>query len=146
MRLFLLFLIPLVFAQAPVDVVVSYNNEANAIFSNNSSILEFSIPFGAGQKDIEISSNMTIAGPSLLLDNITYPVSNLNLILATNITQGHLWAKPADGYLDFICDANWYNSPSRNHDYNWRCDFDNDNCVEFENKTYITYNIIDQPG
>ncbi|MBN1169557.1 hypothetical protein JXA56_00895 [Candidatus Micrarchaeota archaeon] len=137
MRLLLLFLIPLAFAQAPFEEAVSYNNQANATFQANTT--EFTIM--VLQREIPILSNFTIAGPSLLLDNITYPVEGLTIIIAANISQGHLWAKPADGLGDFICDADWYNSPSRNHDYNWRCDLDNDYCVEFENQTYISYNM-----
>ena len=135
MRLFLLFLIPLAFAQAPVSDVVSYNNDFNATFPTNNTINDSLFIF---ERELIVSSNITIAGPNLLLDNITHPVADLSLILATNISQGHLWAKPADGLLDFVCDAEWFNSGAS---YAWRCDFDNDSCAEYENRTEIIYNM-----
>lgn len=143
----ILFLLPLVFAQAPVEDVMQNNDEAaplleghyNESFAQNGSAI-FSFE-NRTEYNFTASFSMEIAGMNLMLDNMTYPAEGLSVILARGAEIDHLVAKPADGYLDFICDLEWYESPSRNTDLNWRCDHDDDFCLEYENRTLIEYDM-----
>jgi hypothetical protein len=51
----------------------------------------------------------------------------------------HLTSLPAQGYPNFICDQAWFAQIS--DETAWRCDFDNDDCAEYENQSYVVYDL-----
>ena len=143
MRLILLLLLSTaVFAQPPIDDVIDHNANASLDdFYNSSIAINSSVLLNFGNislKNLSVSSSMEIAGMNLMLDNMTYPVDGLSLMVAWGSLMDHLVAKKAEGYPDFICDRLWYDAGAG---FAWRCDFDNDNCVEFENRTWIERNL-----
>ena len=147
MRLvFLLLFSSLVFGQyadPPISQVVDNNTLAaqalegyyNASTANNSSI---NLSFGNYNTSLNISASLDVVGPSILVDNMTYPLENLSLIVARGHEQEHLLAFPAEGYNDFFCDYDWFHGGAG---YAWRCDFDGDTCAEFENRTFVVYDV-----
>lgn len=146
MRLiFLLLLSSVVFGYAdpPISEVMGDNTAAaqglegyyNASTANNSAITLY---FGNYNTTLDLSASLDIVGPSLLVDNMAYPVDGLSLIVARGTEQDHLLALPADGFDDFFCDYDWFYGGAQ---YAWRCDFDGDTCAEFENRTFVEYNV-----
>jgi hypothetical protein len=143
MRIFLLFLLfSLAFAQPPIDNVMDNNedyapnleNVYNASFAQNGTM---TVTFdNSSSRDIALSASMQVAGMNLMIDNMTYPHENLSLILARGENASHLKSLPEDGYIDFICDKDWFYGSGQ---YPHRCDFDNDNCAEFENDSFVEY-------
>jgi hypothetical protein len=143
MRAFLLFLMfSIAFAQPPIDNVMDHNNDYAPNLENvyNASLARngtMSVVFGnISQRNISLSASIQVAGLNLMVDNMTYPHENLSLILARGVDGGHLISKHEDGYPDFVCDKEWFYGGAQ---YAQRCDFDNDNCAEFENDSFVTY-------
>ncbi len=139
--LFLLFL-SVAFAQPPIDNVMDNNldyapnleNVYNVSFAQNGTM---TVTFeNSSQRNISLSASVQVAGTNLMLDNLTYPHENLSLILARGENAGHLVSKHEEGYPDFVCDKEWFYGSGQ---YPHRCDFDNDNCAEFENDTFVNY-------
>ena len=132
------------FAQPPIAETMQNNTDTaggldglyNESLSNSTMLI---VTFdNSTEREIPVSASMEIAGMNLFLDNRTYPESGLSLILARGYEQGHLVSRPAEGYPDFDCDRDWYDGGS---EFAWRCDFDNDDCVEYENRSSVYYGI-----
>jgi hypothetical protein len=144
--LFLLLFSSLVFGQyadPPISDVMEENIFAaqaleghyNSSTAHNSTV---HVSLGGYSTDINVSASLDIVGPSILVDNMTSPLGGLSLIVARGYRQEHLQALPSEGYNDFFCDYDWFQGGAQ---YAWRCDFDHDNCVEFENRTFVVYDI-----
>jgi len=145
--LILLFVFPVLFCQyadPPLHNVTDYNLEAaesldglyNASIAQNSTLI---LQFGSYSQTVPVSASMEIAGPSLMMDNATHPTDDLALILARGTSQGHLTSLSTEGYPDFICDADWFQQMTS--EFSWRCDFDSDDCAEYEKAAYVVYDI-----
>ncbi len=147
MRLFFLLLLPsLVFgqyAEPPISDVVGNNTLLvpslegyyNASAANNSTV---QITFGDYSTDVPVSASLEIAGLSILVDNMTYPMEGLSLIVAWGYRQGHIVSLPVEGSEAFFCDYDWFQGGMQ---YAWMCDFDGDSCAEFENRTFVVYDV-----
>jgi hypothetical protein len=147
MRLIMLLLLTSVvfgqYTEPPLDDVAGNNTAAaaglegyyNASTAKNSTL---HISFGPRARDLELSASLDIAGLSVLVDNMTSPVEGLSLLVARGYIQDHIIAIPSDGYLDFICDREWFYSGAQ---YAPRCDLDDDSCAEFENRTFVFYDV-----
>lgn len=142
MRLiFLLFLVPLLYASPPINETMGDNDEMaealedyyNESIAENSSI---TLTFGEHSQELSLFVSVDIAGLNLMLDNMTHPAEGLMLITARGYEQEHLTSLPSDGYPNFPCDRSWFD---RGAEPAWRCDFDEDYCVEFENRTWMDY-------
>ncbi|MBD3210487.1 hypothetical protein GF318_03850 [Candidatus Micrarchaeota archaeon] len=141
-NLVFLLLVPLAFALPPVQDAMDENTDFsaelegyfNSSIANNSSIM---LSFGDNDRTLYLFASVGIAGMNLLLDNMTHPTPGLSVITARGYQQDHLVAIPSDGYPDFVCDRGWFESGAQ---YAWRCDFDGDNCVEYESNTWVFYN------
>ncbi len=142
--IFILVLFSFAFAQPPISETMQNNTFVaeglDGLYNESLSNSTFLIVVfeNSTEKEIPISASIEISGMNLVLDNRTYPEDGLSLILARGYEQGHLIAKPADGYPDFECDRDWYDGGAG---FAWRCDFDNDNCVEYENRSSVSYDM-----
>ncbi|NYZ73857.1 hypothetical protein H0O00_01820 [Candidatus Micrarchaeota archaeon] len=143
MRLFLVFCIlsSVLFCQysePPVSNVTQYNLDIadsldgyyNSQLAQNSTITLF------GQV-IPLSASVDIAGLSLMVDNATHPSDDLSVIVARGTEQGHLTSFGGDP--EFYCNAAWFNVMTSAS--SWRCDFDDDDCAEYERAAYVVYDI-----
>lgn len=141
--LFLLFFILAFHAVPPISEVMEHNNERaldlenyyNSTFANNSTIV---FSFDDYDQEQNISASIDIITLNLMLDNITHSMDDLALITARGHEQEHLTSLYAQGYPYFSCDADWFYGGAESA---WRCDFDNDSCAEFENRTFVEYDI-----
>lgn len=129
-----LFLLLLPFAL--IDDVIYHNlnsefNVSNVNYTSNETLFLF-------QKSILTSSDLNFIGTTLEINNVSYPTYNLSILIFPSLNNSHLYSKPAEGYQDFICNREWFDSGAQ---FAWRCDFDNDNCAEFENNIYTLYNM-----
>jgi hypothetical protein len=145
MRLiFVLLLFSIAYAQPPIDNVFDHNTDESENLDGvyNSSIAKHQnlvVTFGnTSDRSMNVSASMEIAGLNLLLDNMTYPVDELSLIVARGTKESHLVAWSSEGYPDFECDFDWFWAGAN---YAWRCDFDGDDCVEYVNRSWIIYDI-----
>jgi hypothetical protein len=145
--LFILMLSSLAFAQLaepPLDSVAGNNSERaaalegwyNSSYAQNGSLV---VHFGDYSQMLNLSASIEIAGLSPTIDNMSCASEGLSLIVARGFEQGHLTSLPSSGYPDFTCDRNFFlfGQP----DFAWRCDFDNDNCVEYENQSSVAYDM-----
>lgn len=145
--LLFLMLVPLALAQnnsPPISNVSQYNSaqasQLNTFFDNSTSQSgQITVIYGTYSQIIHINASTDISGMSVMVDNSTYPMNNLALIIAHGYQEGHLTALPSNGYPNFICDLNWYRNMTQQTV--WRCDFDNDGCPEYENNTVVNYAI-----
>ncbi len=135
---FLLLLIPLVFAQAPINDVISYNlignfnDAANSTFAQNSTLEIFN-------QTMFVQSNLSVIGTTLRIDNVTYPSYNLSIILHPSVNYSNLNHLPVNtNIVPFFCDRAWFDSGAQ---YASFCDFDYDSCAEYVNENYIVYDM-----
>ncbi len=142
--LLVVLLFSLAFAQPPIEETIQNNTDMAGVLDglyneslSNSTMLVVTLE-NSTEREIPVSASIEIAGMNLFLDNRTYPKDGLSLILARGYEQGHLVAKPSEGYPDFDCDRDWYDGGAG---FAWRCDFDNDNCVEYENRSSVHFDI-----
>ena len=146
-HLFLLLLSSLAFSQFVTPPIIeiagnntllasSLDNHYNASVANNSSVL---LTFGNYNQNLSVSASIEIAGLSIVIDNATCPTEGLALLVVRGYQQDHLTSLPSGGYSDFICDYNWFQIMGP--ETAWRCDFDQDFCSEFENRTFVFYDI-----
>lgn len=160
MRLFLvlLFLIYLTFStyQTPPIQEVMQANELNApsltenYVETNAKHGELGVVFisGSGEyhDNLLINSNLEIAGPSILIDNSTVPQDGLSVILVMGEDSEHLPVAPgADersslDLRDSNCDYQTYLELAA-QGLAWICDFDNDDCAEYENHSEVAYSV-----
>ncbi len=135
----------ILFAQAPDTKQTSSDNIKlgktlegyyNSSIAQNDSLI---IKIGQTKQNLSISLSVDIAGLSMIADNSTYPVDGLSLIIARGYKQDHLVALPSEGYSDFFCDQDFFQNIT--DEVAWRCDFDLDDCVEFENSTPVIYDV-----
>lgn len=108
-------------------------NSSNAV--NGTALIHF----GPNVRALDVSGSLDVAGLSLMLDGMTYPADGLALLLARGHQEEHLTARPAEGYPDFLCDRYFFEHMS--DESSWRCDFEPDFCAEFENRTYVVYEL-----
>jgi hypothetical protein len=139
-------LISLSFAQfnePPLDSIIENNSAAaqaleghyNSSFARNGTII---LTFGNYTQPLNLSASVEIAGLSPSIDNMSCAYDGMALITARGFQQGHLTSLSAEGYPDFTCDAEWFEG---NPDLAWRCDFDDDDCAEYENQTFVLYDM-----
>jgi hypothetical protein len=144
--IFLLLLCGAAFAQyadPPLAEVAANNTAAAASLEGmyNSSYAQngtMEVRFGSYSQTLNLSASVEIAGLSPSIDNISCATQGLSLIIARGYQQGHLTSLPSEGYPQFTCNYAWFQG---NPDAAWRCDFDTDSCVEYENRTGVIYNM-----
>ncbi|MFH0884756.1 MAG: hypothetical protein V1861_03530 [Candidatus Micrarchaeota archaeon] len=130
------------YSSPPLDLLLGNNSAAasaldgyyNSSFAQNGSVI---FRFDDYSQPAVISASVMLIGLSPEIDNVSCYIPDMDLVLARGHEEGHLTALPSEGYPDFFCDLDWYNNPGRQYD--WRCDFDGDDCVEFENRTTVVY-------
>jgi hypothetical protein len=130
------------FAIPPLDELMANNTAAaaalegyyNSSFAQNGTLM---LRIGSYSQPAGISASAIIIGLSPSIDNLSCAADGMGLVSARGHEEGHLTALPSPGYPDFYCDSSWFNDPGRQ--YEWRCDFDGDNCAEYENRTIVTY-------
>ncbi len=113
----------------------SLDDSFDPALAQNSSVVA---RFGDYNQSIPVNSSMDIAGLSVTVDNSTYPVEGLSLIIARGTHLGHLTSLPGSTPL-FSCDRNWFGQMT--DETAWRCDFDSDFCAEYENSSAAIYDV-----
>jgi hypothetical protein len=143
--LFLLF-VGVAFAQysePPLDAV-AFNNTVRAhslgdhydpSSAENSSMI---LRFGSYIQNVSVSASIDIIGLSPTVDGIGCATPALSLLFARGVDMDHLRSLPSSGYPDFDCDSAWFHD---NPEFAWRCDFDTDTCVEFEESYGVVYDM-----
>ncbi len=131
------------YADPPLAQVSGNNTAAAALLEGayNSSYAQngtMEVRFGTYSQQLNLSASVEIAGLSPSIDNMSCATEGLSLIIAKGYQQGHLTSLPSEGYPQFTCDYSWF---SGNPDMAWRCDFDTDSCVEYENRTGVVYGM-----
>ncbi|MBU0532264.1 hypothetical protein KKB44_02100 [Candidatus Micrarchaeota archaeon] len=139
----LLFIVSIACASPPIHEVMDHNDARASALNDyyNNSIAEnntIMLSFGDYDQELSLSASVDVAGLNLLLDNMTHPTADLALLIARGYDQEHLTSRPSEGYPDFTCDADWFYGGMQ---YAWRCDFDEDDCTEFENSTSVSYDL-----
>jgi hypothetical protein len=131
------------YSSPPLSLLLGNNSAAasaldgyyNSSFAQNGSIV---LRIGTYTQPAAISASVMLIGLSPEIDNVSCYIPDMELVLARGHEEGHLTALPSEGYPAFFCDAGWFNNPGRQ--YEWRCDFDGDDCVEYENRSTVQYN------
>ncbi len=140
LTLLLFLLLPycaVVSSSPPISDIVSNNlalaSSLNYYDSNNSqsNIIAFSL--GATPKILGSSLSAEIAQPTVLIDNSSYYLPSLSIIVADGYQTDHL--SSVQGYGPFTCDITWQQHPAA------ACDLDGDTCVEYETNIYRTYDL-----
>jgi len=147
LALLLLMLPCLLFAQqaAPPLSNVSALNAAAAsslegyFDSNHSSNGTMLLRFGTYSRNLDAAASVLALALSPEVDGLSCIGMNLSAIFARGTEIGSLVSLPSEGYPDFACDRQWFEESTL--EYAWRCDFDNDNCAEYENRTYAEYDM-----
>ncbi|MFH0737404.1 MAG: hypothetical protein V1827_02865 [Candidatus Micrarchaeota archaeon] len=144
--IFLLLLVGLSFAQyadPPLSAVMA-NNAALApaleeAYDNASAFnTTVDLHFDSYHQTAEASASIEILGLSPSIDNMSCAMGGLSVLIARGSRMDHLISLSTEGYPDFVCDRDWYlDIPA----YPWRCDFDTDTCVEYENRTGVDYRM-----
>lgn len=124
-------------SQANLDFAPSLDNSYDPDSAVNSTI---GMRFGTYVQNVSLNASMSIAGMSLMVDNSTYPLAGLSVILQRGYQQGHLTSLPNSGYPDFACNLYFFQHIS--DETAWRCDFDSDTCAEYENSSAARYDMI----
>ncbi len=118
-----------------LDLATSLDNSFQPALAQNGSV-NFTI--GSYVQQIPVNSSLDLAGISLLVDNSTYPVDGLAIIVSRGYLLGNLTSLPGNT-PPFACDRNWFNQMT--DETSWRCDFDNDSCAEYENSSSAVYDV-----
>lgn len=122
-----------------LNSILSFNNAQkldNYFDSQNHYSDSIPIHFGSYTKNLSINFTIEIAGPTYVLDNATYPFSDLKLQIATGSQLEDLHSIPNAGF-DFICDDYF---AIHEGTLKWVCDFDQDSCIETQESKNITFN------
>ncbi|HSB47828.1 MAG TPA: hypothetical protein VLD37_07490 [Candidatus Bilamarchaeum sp.] len=132
------------YSEPPISGVMAYNENYSSSLNGtynatNASSGNITFFFGGYNQTQYVNASLDIAGMTLLIDNVTAPVEGLALLIARGYSMGHLTSKPAQGYPNFVCDDAWHQHIS--DETAWRCDFDGDFCSEYENSTYVVYDL-----
>ena len=110
--------------------------DQNLFSSANAQNSSINISFGRISRIMNVSLSFDFAGSSVMYQNSIYPLDNSYLFFAKGTRFSSLIALPSSGYPDFSC-----NSSVLSSDYAWRCDFDFDDCAEYQNNTYSTNHL-----
>lgn len=98
------------------------------------------LTFGSYSQAVVAAASTDIAGLSLMVDNATCPRHDLSAIVARGSSMGGLVSLPSEGYPNFVCDREWFGLIS--DETAWRCDFDNDYCAEYVNRSFVSYDRV----
>ncbi len=123
-------------SRANLDFAPSLDNSYDPDTAQNSTV---QMRFGSYVQNVSINASMSIAGMSVMVDNSTYPIEGLSVILQRGYQQGHLTSLPNSGYPDFACNLYFFQHIS--DETAWRCEFDSDTCAEYENSSSARYDL-----
>lgn len=144
MRLLILLLIPLAFAQQPPLESLMDGNAAAALAldgqyepgsSLNSTLI---LRFGDYSQQVNLSASLGIIGLSPSIDNMSCATDGMSAIFLRGAQADALVSLPSEGYPDFFCDRNYF---LHMNDYAWRCDFDGDYCIEYVDGVFPSYDM-----
>lgn len=132
---FFLLLLHLVFSQSfPPIVSVEEHNLAmansleNNFNSNVSASGSLGVSFDSYSQQLNLFTSVDIAGMSINVENLTYPRENLSVLIARGYNIDHLSSNE-----NFTCNSSYHPIPY--------CDFDEDECPEFEANSSVVYQI-----
>ncbi len=107
--------------------------------ANHSSNATAFLRFGSYSQEHPVAVSVLVLELSPSLDGVSCSAAEPSVIFARGLSAGHLTSLPSEGYPDFPCDRAWFEESTM--EYAWRCDFDGDNCAEYENRTYADYSL-----
>ncbi|MBI5227953.1 hypothetical protein HY988_05175 [Candidatus Micrarchaeota archaeon] len=108
----------------------------NIYYADTAVNASFPIGFSGNFQSLPISFSIEIAGPSVLVDNSTYPLPGLMVVVPMGYKSGDLKSLP-DG--QDICNEG-YGLELIHSGIAAPCDFDGDSCVEYQvNRTVIPH-------
>ncbi len=130
----------------PLQNVSDYNlllSSSGALDGSYNDAIAFgaSVPFSFNGHAGTLSSSgsLDIAGFSVMVDNSTYPVDGLSLLLASGSNMSHL-GYFSEGDIFKRCDINSCSPIS--DACAAHCDYDGDYCVEYENSSSFGYDLM----
>ena len=94
--------------------------------------------FGEYSQTQYLNASLDIAGLNLLVDNSTFPAEGLSVLVARGYQMSHLSSMREEGYPQFACSQSWFDQGAQ---YAYRCDFDDDTCVEYEAGSGALYDL-----
>jgi len=109
-------------------------------YYNNATALDTLVTVSFGNlhpysKDLIVSLSVDLPGLTDVVDGAACPQDGMALAASRGTASDPLEALPADGQPDFNCDAE-HHSPAP------RCDFDADQCAEFETNISVDYSRV----